>query len=186
MDVWNVFLHATNCRFFPTNLKSAQCLGTNAEHSRRARDKIWRSLGSRRNFELQITSERPSVFHAQRCNEPRLPVLFFAIRLSLRFGNRFQMESRSRFTATSLFSKPGPISAHRPNVAAARAGDFAGQVRSAQTQTWMPKAFLPPNVNRPLPRLPETDRYRHVGERRGDPRHSKRLATACTVVANFN
>src|SRR6266571_1687053 len=57
--------NASNSRFLPTNLSSANGLRTDATNSRYARDKIRCGLGAGRNLQLQTASKRTSVFHAQ-------------------------------------------------------------------------------------------------------------------------
>src|SRR6266576_5769764 len=56
--------HGINERSFPTNFKGFHRWRADPANSWNSRNKIRRSLGPGRNFELQTASERTSIFHA--------------------------------------------------------------------------------------------------------------------------
>src|SRR5438132_8688020 len=72
-SLWLIYdPNAAYDRFLPADVENLHCLRAHAEHSRHARDEIWRCVGAWRNFKLQTASERPSVLHAQRSARPDL------------------------------------------------------------------------------------------------------------------
>src|SRR6266487_1092804 len=119
--------NASNSRFLPTNLSSANGLRTDATNSRYARDKIRCGLGAGRNLQLQTASKRTSVFHAQgpaRTDRVRDFSQYdcAASASAGRWNASAGLRQRFRFRSARA------IPAQRANLAAARIGVVASEV----------------------------------------------------------